>query len=62
MKFLQITAVLMTLIFSFSGGIAHAKADTAALYIEAVMTGISTPEESMAAAQEEADAILSQYR
>ena len=39
MKFLQITAVLMTLIFSFSGGIAHAKADTAALYIEAVMTG-----------------------
>jgi len=30
--------------------------------IEAVMTGISTPEESMAAAQEEADAILSQYR
>lgn len=30
--------------------------------IEAVMTGISTPQESMDAAQEEADAILSQYR
>ena len=30
--------------------------------IETVMTGVSTPEEAMAQAQEEADAILSQYR
>ena len=30
--------------------------------IETVMTGVSTPEEAMAQAQEEADAILAQYK
>lgn len=39
MKILQVTTVLVALVIALSGGIAHAKADTVALYTEAVMTG-----------------------
>lgn len=39
MKFLQAAAILCALVIGFSGGVAHAKADTVSLYTEAVMTG-----------------------
>ena len=39
MKILQVTTVFIALVIALSGGLAHAKADTVALYTEAVMTG-----------------------
>lgn len=39
MKFIQLAPLLLALALCFAGGMAHAKADTVALYTEAVMTG-----------------------
>ena len=39
MKILQVTTLFIALVIALSGGLAHAKADTVALYTEAVMTG-----------------------
>lgn len=39
MKILQVTTMFIALVIALSGGLAHAKADTVALYTEAVMTG-----------------------
>lgn len=39
MKFVQLVPLLLALALCLAGGVAHAKADTVALYTEAVMTG-----------------------
>lgn len=39
MKILQLAPLLLALALCLAGGVAHAKADTVALYTEAVMTG-----------------------
>ena len=39
MKFIQLVPLLLALALCLAGGVAHAKADTVALYTEAVMTG-----------------------
>lgn len=39
MKILQVTTLLVALVIGLSGGLAYAKADTVALYTEAVLTG-----------------------
>ncbi|WP_165176275.1 nuclear transport factor 2 family protein [Desulfovibrio sp. ZJ369] len=39
MKILQLVPLLLALALCVAGGVAHAKADTVALYTEAVMTG-----------------------
>ncbi|MGE9984652.1 nuclear transport factor 2 family protein [Desulfovibrio sp. SGI.169] len=39
MKFIQLASLFLALALCLAGGVAHAKADTVALYTEAVMTG-----------------------
>ncbi|WP_300882226.1 nuclear transport factor 2 family protein [uncultured Desulfovibrio sp.] len=39
MKFIQLVPLLLALALCLAGGVVHAKADTVALYTEAVMTG-----------------------